>query len=355
LVNSDVPIIQSAGSTGGFLSAVRGRFKGIGYSRLMPVLIIALILLLALFLRSYYSYGVASENGWLMSGGSDSFYYHRLIEQAATTGEHLHFDPMLNFPDGARNPRPPLYTFSVAVPAVVFQPMFGDLTDSIGFFFITSTALFGALTIIPVYLIAKEIFGRRSGYLAALFLAIMPSSVERSVATLCDHDAFALFFIVLTVYFLMKSLKAADTSKWVEKWTSPKSIGSGMKMLFGHNRNSMLYALLAGLSFSAIAMAWVGFTYIEVILLASFIVEILINKFKGVDSTTHTMLYLVMFGVGFLVAFPVYNGMGLENMNVPVYLFLAAFVVGALFTITRDSPWLFVMPILAVVLGLALA
>lgn len=325
------------------------------YGKLTPVLVIAVILLLALFLRSYYVYGIAADNGWLMSGGSDSYYYHRLIEYGATTGDHLHIDPMLNFPDGARNPRPPLYTFSAAVPAVIFQPLFGNLDDSIGFFFITSTAMWGALTIIPVYLIAREIFGRRTGYLAALFLAIMPSDVERSVATLCDHDPFALFFIVLTVYFLMKALKAADTSNWVENWRSPKSITGGLKMLVSNNRKSVLYAMLAGLSFSAIAMAWVGFTYLEVILLASFLIEILINKFKGIDSTTHTVIYFVMFGFGFLLAFPVYQQMNLENMNVPVYLFLAAFVVGVLFSITRDLPWVVVMPLLAAVLGIALA
>jgi len=355
LVDSVIPINQSAGSTGGLLSVARKKLKELRYSRLMPVFIIVFIMIIALFLRAYYSYGDSADNGWLMSGGSDSYYYHRLMEHAATTGEHLHIDPMLNFPDGARNPRPPLYTFSVAVPAVVFQPLFGDLTDSLGFFFITSTAIWGALTIVPVYLIAKDIFGRKSGYLAALFLAIMPSSVERSVATLCDHDSFALFLIVLTVYFLMKSLKVADTSKWIDNWTSPKSIGSGLKMMFAHNHKSVLYAALAGLSFSAIAMAWVGFTYIEVILLASFLIEILINKFKGVDSTTHTMLYLIMFGVGFLVTFPVYHQMDLANMDIPVYLFLAALVVGILFSVTRDLPWVVVMPLLAVVLGIALA
>jgi len=355
LADSDIAVNQSAGSTGGLLRSVRLRVKEIASKRYAPILIIALILLLALFLRSYYVYGLASDNGWLMSGGSDSYYYHRLIDNAATTGEHLHRDPMLNFPDGARNPRPPLYTFSVAVPAVIFQPLFASLDDSVGFFFIMSSAFWGALTVIPVYLIAKEIFGRRTGYLAALFLAIMPSDVERSVATLCDHDPFALFFIVLTVYFLMKALKAANTSRWVDDWTSMKSIGSGISMLFSNNRKAVLYALLAGLSFSCIAIAWVGFTYLEVILLASFLIEILINKFKGIDSTTHTMLYLVMFGFGFLVTYPVYHQMDLANMDVPVYLFFAAFVVGVLFSLTRDLPWIVVLPMLAVVLGIALA
>jgi dolichyl-diphosphooligosaccharide--protein glycosyltransferase len=212
---------QSGDSKKGLLTEVRLTLRGMRSSKLMPIFILALILLLALFLRSYYAYGIASDNGWLMSGGSDSYYYHRLIEHAVTTGDHLHIDPTLNFPDGARNPRPPLYTFSVAVPSVVFQPLFGNMDDSVGFFFVTSSAIWGALTIIPVYLIAKDIFGRRVGYLAALFLAIMPSDVERSVATLCDHDPFALFFIVLTAYFLMKALKLADASKWLKNGGAP--------------------------------------------------------------------------------------------------------------------------------------
>jgi len=345
---------QSAGNASRFASAMRLRMKELRASKMMPLFIVLLVFLLALFLRAYFAYDLSASNGWLMSGGSDSYYYQRLMDHGAQTGEHLFIDPMLNYPDGARNPRPPFYTFSVAAPAVFAQGLFNSLDDSLGFFFIMSSAFWGALTVIPIFLIAKEIFGRRAGYVAALFLAIMPSHVERSVATLCDHDPFALFFIVLTVYFLMKAMKATETSKWVENWLSPKSIIRGLGMFASKSQKGILYALLAGLSFAAIAMAWVGFAYIEVILLAFFLIQVLINKFKGIDSTSATLIFFIAFGFGFLITYPVYHQMNLWNLNVPFYLFGAAIIVGVLFSVTRELPWLMTLPLLGAFLAIAL-
>jgi dolichyl-diphosphooligosaccharide--protein glycosyltransferase len=333
---------------------MRLRMKELRSSKFMPLFIVLLVFLLALFLRAYFAYDLSASNGWLMSGGSDSYYYHRLMDHAAQTGEHVYMDPMLNYPDGARNPRPPFFTFSVAAPAVLFEGAFSTLADSLGFFFIMSTAIWGALTVIPVYLIAKEIFSRRAGYVAALFLAIMPSHVERSVATLCDHDSFALFFIVLTVYFLMKAMKATEASKWVENWLSPRSIFRGLGIFASKSQKGILYSLLTGLSFAAIAMAWVGFAYIEVILLAFFLIQVLVNKFKGIDSTSATLIFFIAFGFGFLITYPVYHQMNLWNLDVPFYLFGAAIIVGVLFSATRELPWLMTLPLLGAFLAISL-
>ena len=355
MAKPDVPEKGSETGSRSAFSTALGKMVGAARENIGPILIVTLIFLLALFLRSYYAYDLSASNDWLVSGGSDSYYYERLIYHAVETGEHLHWDAMLNFPDGARNPRPAFYTFSVAVPAAAFQELFSSTADSIGFFFIWSSALWGALTIIPTYMIGREIFGRRTGYIAALFLAIMPTHVERSVATLADHDPFVLFFIVLTIYFLMKSLKTANNSKWINSWLDPKSILSGLRGFAIGNRTAILYSLLAGLSFAGIAMAWVGFTYVEVILLAFFLVQVLINKFKGIDSTALTLLFFIMFSFAFLLSFPVYYQMLMYNVrfDIPLFLFLASVVFGLLFMITRDYPWVLVLPVLGVLIGVA--
>lgn len=355
MAKPDVPEKGSEGGSRSAFSTALGKMLGAARENIGPILIVTLIFLLALFLRSYFAYDLSASNDWLMSGGSDSYYYERLINYAVETGEHLHWDAMINFPDGARNPRPAFYTFSVAVPAAAFQELFSSTSDSVGFFFIWSSAFWGALTIIPTYLIGRELFGRRTGYIAALFLAIMPTHVERSVATLADHDPFVLFFIVLTIYFLMKSLKAANNSKWIDNWFNPRSILSGFRGFVIGNRTAILYSLLAGLSFAGIAMAWVGFTYVEVILLAFFLIQVLINKFKGIDSTALTLLFLIMFSFAFLLSFPVYYQMLMYNVrfDIPLYLFLASVVFGFLFMITRDYPWLLVLPVLGVLIGIA--
>jgi len=342
---------------GNFYPELRAKLGDALRANFIPLLIVCLIFLLALFLRGYFAYDISASNDWIVSGGSDSYYYQRLMDHAAETGEHLHYDDMLNYPDGARNPRPPFYTFSVAVPAVFLQGMFDSISDSLGFFLIWSSAFWGALTIIPTYLIARELFGRKTGYIAALFLAILPTHVERSVATLADHDPFVLFFIVLTVYFLMKAMKAANNSKWVENWLNIRSVYIGLRAFSSQNQKAIIYSLLAGLSFSAIALAWVGFAYVEVIILAFFLVQVLINKFKKVDSTSVTLLFLIMFGFAFLLAWPVYWQMWMIGVrfDVPVYLFFAAIVFGLLFSVTRDLPWVIILPMLSVLIAIAMA
>lgn len=344
---------QSKGSAGK-LSALHSRLRSIDKGTWTSLIVVALIFLFALFLRSYFAYDMSASNGWIVSGGSDSYYYQRLMETAAEKGQHLHWDEMLNYPNGARNPRPPLYTFSVAVPAVMFSGLFQSLDDALGFFLIWSTAFWGALTVVPAYYIGRDVFDRRTGYIAALFLAILPAHVERSVASLADHDAFALFFMVLTVFFLMKALKFSNNAKWIENWGSAKSILSGLKGFASSNRQSILFALLAGMSFSAIAVAWVGYAYVEVILLAFFLIFILINKLRGIDPTTVTLLFLIAFSVGFVLTFPVYWQMDIfaTRFDVPVYLLLGAILVGLLFSISREYPWLLVLPTLTLILAI---
>ena len=335
---------------------MRLRLRSIDRSKWTPIVVVALIFIFALFLRSYFAYDLSASNGWVVSGGSDSYYYQRLMETAAEKGQHLHWDEMLNYPNGARNPRPPLYTFSVAVPAVVFSGLFPSLDDALGFFLVWSTAFWGALTVIPAYYIGKDMFGRRVGYVSALFLAIVPAHVERSVASLADHDPFALFFIVLTIFFMMKALRVANNSKWIDDWGSARSILSGLKGFATNNTRAILFSLLAGMSFSAIALAWVGYAYLEVILLVFFLILILINKLKGVDSTTVTLLFLVAFSFAFLFVFPVYWQMDIfvTRFDVPVYLLLGSVLVGLLFSISRDYPWLLVLPTLTLILAIGI-
>jgi asparagine N-glycosylation enzyme membrane subunit Stt3 len=318
---------------------------------------LSVIFALALFLRSFFAYSISQSNGYIVSGGSDSYYWRRIIDYSVATGKQLFWDPMLAYPYGMRNPRPPLYSMSVVVPAVIGQGLFRSLNDSVGFIFIWSTAFWGALTVIPTYLLGKEIFGKRAGLVAAFFLAIMPAHIQRSILTDADHDAIILFFIVLMFYFILKSVKAQQHLKWVEHWSSLGSIGKGLGSFFRESRTAILYSLMAGMAFGCVIMIWVGFAYVAVLVLAYYIVQVLFNKFRGMDSTSVTLLIFISMGFGFLLSYPVYNlGALLPNrFDVPFYIFLAAMFFGIIFVVSRDLPWTIVLPGAAgvVVVGVA--
>jgi len=315
------------------------------------------VFLLALFVRSYFAYDISADNGYIVSGGSDSYYWRRIIDYNAETGENLFFDPLLNYPHGGVNPRPPFYSMSVAVPAVFAQGMFDSLSDSIGFMLIWSTAFWGALTVIPVYFLGKETFGRRAGLAAAFFFAVMPAHVQRSVLSNADHDSIVLFFIVLIFYFLLKAVKTQDHKRWVSSWRSIPSIKTGLRDYIAGSRTPIMYALMAGVAYSVLMMTWVGFAYVTVLILAYYIIQLLINRFRNQDSSSVTILLIVSLGFGYLIALPYYANYYDIFMEVrflvPVYLSAGAIVFGLMFVLTRDYPWTLSLPAIVGVLIVA--
>jgi len=87
---------------------------------------------------------------------------------------------------------------------VPFMGIFG-LSD---FWVRFPTALFGALTPIALFFLARELFGLRVATLSALSLAVSPWHILFSRAA--NETTIATFFAVLAVYFLIKLIK---------KWT----------------------------------------------------------------------------------------------------------------------------------------
>ncbi len=314
------------------------------------------IFVLALFVRAYFGYPIAHDNGNLVSGGSDSYYWQRIINYSAETGQQLYHDPLLNFPEGIRNPRPPMFSMAVVVEGILTQSGFPSLSEALGWFLLWTPAFWGALTIVPTYLLGKETFGRRAGLAAAFFMAVMPSHVQRSVLSDADHDAFILFFIVLMLFFLLKALKTQQTRKYVERWSSPRSITAGLADYMRTNRTALLYASLAGVAYAAVINTWVGFGYVTVLVLIIYVVQVLLNKFKSIDSTSITMIIGVTMALGFILSFPVYYYQSLlpTRFDVPVYLFIASIGFGSIFVVTRDLPWTVTFPTIGILLVVVL-
>src|SRR5207245_404275 len=137
-------------------------------------------------------------------------------------------------------------------------PLFSDPWNAVVFVWLLSSGLFGALTIVPTYGLAKEAFGRKAGLVSAFLLAISVGNLQRSASTDADHDAFTLFFVVATFYFFLRALKTMNRRRWVENWFRRDAITSGVRAFVRENRSSVLYALFAGLSVTVIALAWQG-------------------------------------------------------------------------------------------------
>ncbi len=323
------------------------------------------VFVIALFIRVYFAFELATKFGtpYLLSGGSDAYYYERIINYVAENHQHLLFDNLRRYPFGAGNPRPPIYAWSVVLGGYAIYPLIGSMNQAISYSFILSTGVWGALTIFPVYLIGRDTFGKKAGLAAAFLLALSSGHLQRSVVTNGDHDAIYLFFAVTAFYFFMRSLRGIpENENWVSDWTNLSKIKEGLSRFVNGNKRSLLYAAMSGMAIGTVALTWKGYPYVMVIILVYFAFQLFVDKFKGLDSLGITVCVGVAMAIAFIIAGPYYistmrgshiltgiftSGLG-KWYDIPLLMFLVAFAVGIFFTVTRDLPWVLVFSLLGI-------
>jgi len=293
------------------------------------------IFLLILFLNSYYA--IDTEIAINPEGeGFDKFYYSgpdpyynvRLVEETYETGRYPFYsedDPLLNYPLGRSGARAPLFNMMSIGFSRLLTPFMNEI-DAIGYSMQFIPALFGALIIIPVYFIGKEIFNKKAGLIGALFVALIPihlGSGHGSAFSLFDHDSFNLLLYFITFYFLIKSIKEKNSVK------------------------SVLYAVLGGVPLAALSMTWVSAQYLYVIITIYAIVQMFIDILRSkIEFSIFRTTSVLMF-TGYLISLPIslarYGGFRPE---VTLYLCLIVTIFGAVYYLFGRSkiPWTISMP-----------
>jgi len=322
-----------------------------GLNKWKIVLLLAFIIGLAFFLRTYYTLPVAiqnASNGWFsVSGGADSYYHERAISYILATHHQLLEDTMLNYPVGLMDPRPPFFDWSVALFGYALSPFFGfNINLATNYALILITSIYGALIAIPMYLIGKEAFNKRVGIISAFLIAISAANMTRSIAGWGGYDDVILFFALLTWYFFLKALKTVKKDVWVESWFKGSSIKIGAKKFLSENHNTIIYSALSGLSLGTVALMWQGFSYVEVVILVFLIIQVFINRFRNVSSF-HILMISLIFGLfAYLPSLPWYV---VDNAispwyNIPLYLLIFTIFVTLFMELTYKYPWTLVYP-----------
>ena len=303
-------------------------------------------------------YAVPSMNAygtgnWDMTGGSDPWYMKRVVDYILANEAHLVMDADRAYPLGGFNPRPPLFTWSIAILSMLLEPMLGD--DAVWYAMLGLPAVYGALTIFPIATIAKDHFGKSTAVIAAWLISFMPAHVSHSTWALADHDAFVMLFISMGFMYWMKAMKYSGSDR-LTKNSSPKlsSIITSFGVVARERKTAMSFAILAGASFGVASLGWKGFVVGPSILFLAYFVQVALNMFRRRDSTTINALFLTMLGVNLLMAIPFYghpqfdlifNGTGLQP-----FMFVVGFslVIAYITTGFRDKPWLLVLGTLTV-------
>lgn len=320
-------------------------------NRMFTLTLLVLTVIAGFALRTTMNVDAATtDDGAFLLSGNDPYYHKHAVDHIVENWETLEFDSMLNFPIGSVNPNPPLYEWSIAVGSQLAAPFVGGMDAGTWWSTLYSPAVWGTLTIIPAYLIGRELAGRWGGLLAGFLLATSPEHMSRSSLGFSDHDAIVLFLITSGMYFLIKALGHIGTQP---QHTSVRELGSAFPRWFKEQRAASGAAVAAGGFFGALALTWKGFPYVYGVLLAFAGLQFLVYHWKGRDVARPLFALATTLGVAALMGLPYYASFGLLRFWYPaVFLFSALVVMGVFFLSVQRYPAVLVLPGLVGVGGL---
>jgi dolichyl-diphosphooligosaccharide--protein glycosyltransferase len=131
---------------------------------------------------------------------------------------------------------------------------------------------------IVAYFFGKDFGGRATGIFTALFMAINPSYLSRTVAGFFDTENIGIFGMIATPFFFLRSIKKENSL--------PKSI---------------IYAVASGLAMGYAFASWGAARYISSLLLLYIGVMLVMGKIER----RHIISYAVTMIVGFLLCIPI--------------------------------------------------
>ncbi len=267
------------------------------------------------------------------------------------------FDPRMNYPVGTINPRNPFFHMVVIVIAETFGPIFHVGVETAAFYgFEELDAAFGAIMIIPVYLIGKEVFGRRGGLIGAFLFAIM--SVNLSAGVLSDGRMHTpeLLFALFAIYFYIKAMKATKPTYLLDKLSNVRSLVPNLVSFYRNNRVAVIYVMLAGAALGGLMLSWQGYAYIEAIILVYVAVQILANLIMKKPSGYLTFYTIIFIAIGFAMGAYYYQVLGEGPQWYNTELILGIIIIGfaVLMNLISRRPWILIIPALALAAALAI-
>ncbi len=262
---------------------------------LLTGIILVLIFGISLFLRVYFPYQQVFTGEWIKFTSVDAYFHMRLVDNLVPNFPQLtHFAPYLHYPFGINIDN--IHFYDWLLTGTIWVLSLGSPTqrviDTIAAYF---PAVLAALTVIPIYFIGKEMFGRWAGVLAAGLIAILPGEyLGRSILGFTDHHVAETLFTTTTMMFLIFAIKASRERE----------------LTFNHLRNwnwvtvrkPIIYSLLTGLSLAIYLWTWIGALLFVFIISLYFLIQFIIDHLRH-QSTD----YLVPVGVIlFLTALIIY-------------------------------------------------
>ncbi len=306
---------------------------------------------MAFAVRTIWTYPIIQQFGPLYSyaGGSDSYYHSRVTTYIILNHQNLVFDPLLHYPVGAYNPREPLFDWMNALLGMVFAPLWGgNAVTAAAWFLDLQAPLWAALGVFPVYLIGKEVSGRRMGLIAAVIFPFLSANIDSSIFGYANYLSFYTFVILVTVYAYIRTVKAVGSHRYVESYRHPSQYVPALRAFWYRERTAVKWAVFTGVCLGALALAWQGYTYAVAVIGVSVLIAMIVERIRRVDSFGLYVVTWIIGLVGFPMAIPYYlvQHQFATWFDLPLLLYFGVLALLLPFLLMRDIPWVFSIPFL---------
>lgn len=220
--------------------------------------ILALLFLLGFGVRAHIM-----KYDWLF--GFDSYYHARIVAEILQNGTVSEYDPVAYYqldqgPYTAGTKTQFFWYFSALLYKIFTLGAAYNKELWVAFVKFLP-AFYGALIVVAMFFLGKEMYGRKAGIAMAFFAAIVPSFVYRTMAGFFEEDSLGFLWLVIGFYFLVKALKNPS-----------------------FDRKGIINAVVAGIFFGIMAWTWEMFLLVPLVLFAYFFWTVIIMWFKKEDK-----------------------------------------------------------------------
>jgi len=242
-------------------------------------LLVGLFVAVAFMIRAILPYDYVFSSVGVRYTSADAYYHMRVVDNLVHNFPfHMTVDPYAVHPGETGSVTVGFFIWLIAIPAWLLGGS-AEIIDKVGVFV---PAVLGALTIIPVYFIGKEIFGKWAGLLSAGLLAILPGEfLGRSMLGFTDYHIVETLLSSLTVLFLILALKAHNPGK------------------------RTVWSILSGLTMGLYVFTWSGAPMLAFIVAVFFGIQFIYSYVKGKDLLPLFKTGVLYYGIALIIALSV--------------------------------------------------
>ena len=315
-------------------------------SRVITGLILALFFGAALFIRVYFPYDRVFSGEWIKFTGIDAYYHMRLVDNLVHNfPNYMSVDPYFIYPGATGVISIGFLGWLLA--SITWVIGLGSPTqhtvDVVAVYF---PAVLGALTVIPVYFIGKELFGRWAGMLSAGLLVLLGGEfLGRSILGFMDHDVANTLFTTVAILFLILAIKTASQRGL--------TFSHLKRQYWAVSARPVIYSLLAGLFLGLYLLTWAGALIFVLLFAVYFVIQFLIDHLRYRPTSYLGVIGTIFFLVSIVVSIPILSSV-IYLASLIIALFIPLVLGGLSWLMARkEKIRSFYYPLAVVGLGLA--